>query len=67
MLVLTRSRLPATLPMVAAQLALGAVIHAGLFLLAVGGEGRREYLRHADALLRKRDAHMSRIGTANAS
>jgi O-antigen/teichoic acid export membrane protein len=66
-LVLTRSRLPATLPMVAAQLALGAVIHAGLFLLAVGAEGRREYLRHADVLLRKRDAHMSRIGTANAS
>jgi O-antigen/teichoic acid export membrane protein len=66
LLLFTRGHLPATLPSVALQLLVGGLVYAGLFLLAVGPEGRAEYLRHADVLLKRR-ARMSQIGTANAS
>jgi O-antigen/teichoic acid export membrane protein len=61
------SSLPATLPAIALQLVIGALLYAGLFLLAVGADGRREYMRHAGGLLKKNSRQMSRVGTANAS
>jgi O-antigen/teichoic acid export membrane protein len=67
MLYETRQHMPVTLPSVVLQLALGGTFYIGLFMLAVGGESRREYLRHADALLRRRKRQMSHVGTANAS
>ena len=62
----TRTRFPSTLLAVALQLVLGSVIYLALFLLAVGRDGRREYLRHVDVLL-KRTPRQVRVGTANAS
>jgi O-antigen/teichoic acid export membrane protein len=67
LLVWTRSHLPATLPAIALQLALGGIVFASLFLIAVGTESRREYFRHADGLWKKTSRRMSQIGTANAS
>jgi O-antigen/teichoic acid export membrane protein len=66
-LAFTQTHLPARLSAVALQLAFGAVIYFGLFLVAVGSIGRREYLRHLDGLLRRRAPQMSRVGTVNAS
>ena len=43
-----------TLPSIVLQLAASAAIYVGLFLLAVGREGRREYLRHVDVLLNRK-------------
>lgn len=66
-LVVTRDRLPATLVAVAFQLVLGAAIYYALFALAIGRGARREYLRQAGSLLRRRSANrMSQVGTANA-
>ena len=66
-LVLTRHRLPATLAAVALQLVMGAAIYYALFAVAVGADARREYLRHAEAVLRRRSPkQMSHVGTANA-
>jgi hypothetical protein len=56
-----------TLPAVALQLAIGGLFYIALFMLAVGGNERREYWRHADALLRRNKAQMRHVGTANAS
>jgi O-antigen/teichoic acid export membrane protein len=67
LLYVTRQHLPATLPAVALQLAIGGTFYIGLFMVAVGRENRREYLRHADLLLRRNKHQMSRVGTANAS
>ena len=53
-LALISTQLPATLIAVALQLALSAIVYFALFLAAVGSEGRREYLRHVDGLLRRR-------------
>jgi O-antigen/teichoic acid export membrane protein len=66
-LLFTRDRLPATLPAVAAQLLMGAWSYFVMFAIAVGSEGRREYRRQADVLLKRTTARMSQIGTANAS
>jgi len=66
-LVASRSRLPATLFAVAGQLVLSTAIYFALFLVAVGADGRREYLRHVDVLLKRAPRRVSRIGTANAS
>ena len=63
----SRSRLPATLPAVALQLSISTVIYFALFLIAVGADGRREYLRHVDVLLKRPPRRMSHVGTANAS
>ena len=46
-------RMPITLPSVALQCAVGGISYVLLFLLAVGRESRREYLRHLDGLLRR--------------
>jgi O-antigen/teichoic acid export membrane protein len=67
LLVGSRSRLPATLPAVGLQLAMSTAIYFALFLVAVGADGRREYLRHADVLLKRRPRRVSSVGTANAS
>ena len=67
LLFVTRSRMPATLPSVGLQFAAGGITYIVLFLLAVGGESRREYLRHADGLLKRRPRRMSHVGTVNAS
>jgi len=66
LLVGSRTWFPATLPAVALQLVIGGAVYAALFLVAVGHEGRREYLRHVDVLLR-RTSRQVRVGTANAS
>ncbi len=66
-LALISPQFPATLIAVALQLALSAIVYFALFLAAVGSEGRREYLRHVDGLLRRGVPYMRRIGTANAS
>jgi len=66
-LYVTRQQFPATLPAVALQLAIGGMFYIALFMLAVGGDERREYWRHADALLRRGKAQMRHVGTANAS
>ena len=63
----TRQHMPVTLTSVVLQIALGGTFYIGLFMLAVGGESRREYFRHADALLRRTKRQMSQVGTANAS
>ena len=63
----TRQQLPATLPSVALQFALGGTFYIALFMVAVGGKERREYLRHADTLLRRTKGQMRQVGTANAS
>ncbi len=52
-LVGSRSRLPATLPAVGLQLAMSTAAYFALFLIAVGPDGRREYLRHVDVLLKR--------------
>ena len=67
LLYVTRSRMPITLPSVALQCAVGAISYVLLFLLAVGRESRREYLRHLDGLLRRKPQRLSRVGTVNAS
>jgi O-antigen/teichoic acid export membrane protein len=67
LLFVTRSQLPATLPMVALQFALGVIGYGLLFLIAVGRESRREYFRHLDAALRRRHGQLRHVGTANAS
>ena len=54
-LIATRAQLPATLPAVAMQLAAGAVLYYGLFLLvAIDETERREYLRQLRKLLPRR-------------
>lgn len=63
----SRGRLPATLPAVALQLVMSTVIYFGLFLIAVGADGRREYLRHVEVLLKRTPRRVNRVGTANAS
>jgi O-antigen/teichoic acid export membrane protein len=67
LLYITRQQLPATLPSVALQLALGGTFYIALFMVAVGGKERREYLRHAETLLRRTKGQMRQVGTANAS
>jgi O-antigen/teichoic acid export membrane protein len=67
LLFVTRSRLPATLPMVALQFAAGAISYALLFLMAIGRDSRREYLRHLDSLLKRRHGQLRHVGTVNAS
>jgi len=42
-------------------------VYFALFLVAVGTEGRREYLGHVDGLLRRSMPLIRRFGTANAS
>jgi O-antigen/teichoic acid export membrane protein len=59
------SRLPPTLLSVAFQWAVGAVIYAGLFLVAVGSGVRREYGRQLATLLRGH-AVTPHAGTASA-
>jgi hypothetical protein len=44
----------ATLPSIVLQLGVSALLYFALFLLAVGREGRREYLRHLDVLLKRK-------------
>jgi hypothetical protein len=66
-LVGSRSRLPATLPAVGLQLVMSTSVYFALFLIAVGPDGRREYLRHVDVLLKRRPQRVTTIGTANAS
>jgi O-antigen/teichoic acid export membrane protein len=71
-LFVSRTRFPATLPAITLQLAISTTIYFALFLLAVGPEGRREYLRHLDALLKRTPLkriprRMSHVGTSNAS
>ena len=53
LLAFTGSLLPATLPSVVLQLAISTSVYFGFFLLAVGPEGRREYLRHVNRLLNR--------------
>jgi O-antigen/teichoic acid export membrane protein len=67
LLIVTRDRFPVSLLMVAVQLALGAAIYLGLFLLAVGSDGRQEYVRHASILLKRSPSRVGSVGTANAS
>jgi hypothetical protein len=67
LLSVTRSHLPATLPMVALQFAVGAVSYALLFLIAVGRDSRLEYMRHLDGLRKRRHGQLRHIGTVNAS
>ena len=67
LLYFTRQHVPVTLPAVALQLAVGGMFYIALFMLAVGSKERREYWRHADALLRRNKAQMRHVGTANAS
>jgi O-antigen/teichoic acid export membrane protein len=67
LLYVTRSRMPVTLLSVALQFAAGGITYLVLFLVAIGSESRREYLRHIDALLRRRPQQLSRVGTVNAS
>jgi O-antigen/teichoic acid export membrane protein len=67
LLVATRDRVPVSLVMVAVQLAIGAAIYFGLFLLAIGSDGRQEYLRHASILLKRAPSRVGSVGTANAS
>lgn len=67
LLYVTRQHLPVTLVSVALQLALGGTFYIALFMVAIGGEERREYWRHADALLRRTKGQMRQVGTANAS
>jgi hypothetical protein len=66
LLVGSRTRFPATLSAVALQFVIGGAVYFALFLLAVGHEGRREYLRHVEVLLKRRPRRV-RVGTANAS
>jgi membrane protein implicated in regulation of membrane protease activity len=66
-LLATRSALPASLPAVALQLVIGAVVYFALFLVAVGDRGRREYLRQIGVLLKRTPDRLGRVGTANAS
>jgi hypothetical protein len=66
-LLVTRDRLPARLSALALQLVLGGVVYLAMFLLAVGPDGRREYRRHADGVLKRSPQRMSPVGTANAS
>jgi len=66
-LFVTRNQLPARLSAVALQLVLGGIVYLSMFLLAVGSDGRREYRRHADGLLKRSSQQMSPVGTANAS
>jgi O-antigen/teichoic acid export membrane protein len=63
----TRQEFPATLPAVALQLAIGGMFYVALFMVAVGGEERGVYWRHADALWRRGKTQMRHVGTANAS
>jgi O-antigen/teichoic acid export membrane protein len=67
LLAVTRQFLPPTLPAVALQFVAGGTFYIGLFMVAVGRESRREYLRHADRLLRRAKHQMRHVGTANAS
>jgi hypothetical protein len=67
LLIATRDRFPVSLVMVALQLVIGAVIYFGLFLLAVGSDGRQEYVRHASILLKRSPSRVGSVGTANAS
>jgi O-antigen/teichoic acid export membrane protein len=66
-LLATRARFPVSLVMVGLQLAIGATIYLGLFLLAVGADGRQEYVRHASILLKRSPSRVGSVGTANAS
>jgi O-antigen/teichoic acid export membrane protein len=66
-LIWTRSHLPARLPLVALQLAIGLVVYLAFFSIAVGSASRREYMRHVDVLWKRVLRQTSRIGMANAS
>ena len=59
--------MPATLPSVGLQLAMSTTAYFALFLIAVGPDGRREYLRHVDVLLKRTPRRVTSVGTANAS
>ena len=67
LVLITREQLPARLLAIALQIVIGAAVYLGLFLVAVGSAGRREYLRQAGVLLKKSSRQMSQVGTANAS
>jgi O-antigen/teichoic acid export membrane protein len=67
LVIVTRDRFPVSLMMVAVQLAMGAAIYYALFLLAVGSDGRQEYVRHASILLKRSPGRVGSVGTANAS
>jgi len=54
-------------PAIALQLAIGAVVYVGLFLLAIGKDGRRDYMRQVDGLRGKNSRLKSQVGTVNAS
>jgi O-antigen/teichoic acid export membrane protein len=63
----TRSRMPISLSSVALQCAFGGITYFLVFLLAIGTESRREYMRHLERLLRRRTQPLSQVGTVNAS
>jgi hypothetical protein len=67
LVIVTRDRFPVSLMMVALQLAIAAAIYYALFLLAVGSDGRQEYVRHASILLKRSPGRVGSVGTANAS
>jgi len=67
MLAFTGARLPPTLPSVVLQLAVSTVVYFGFFLLAVGGDGRREYLRHINKLFNRSVRQVPSFGTAPAT
>ncbi len=66
-LAFTGARLPPTLPSVVLQLAFSTAIYFGFFLLAVGPDGRREYLRHVTKLSNRSVRQVKSFGTATAS
>ena len=66
-LAFTGARLPPTLPSVVLQLAFSTAIYFGFFLLAVGPDGRREYLRHVTKLSNRSVRQVKPFGTATAS
>lgn len=66
-LALISPHFPSRLLAIALQLVLSAMVYFALFLVAVGTEGRREYLGHVDGLLRRSMPLIRRFGTANAS
>lgn len=63
----TRSRLPAGLLAIGLQVVVACAVYLALFLIAVGAQGRREYMRHVDIVLKRSSQRMSQVGTANAS
>jgi len=67
LLAFTGARLPPTLPSVVLQLAVSTAVYFGFFLLAVGTDGRREYLRHVTNLSNRSVRQVKSFGTAPAS